>query len=155
MNTSQLDVRMLAVSYRDGAAVFPCQSELANLRAWIGREFSLIPCRVEFAHNDISLAECKASFVKSGILYISTAYNVHPFLSKEDNAKFRAVHDWHHIKAGVDDTLAGEFATFKHAIRTAPKCIHWMLFSEVVLQAAAAVYFGEFQAQKLVKVGGF
>ena len=155
MNTTKIDARMLATFYRDGAAVIPWGSELASLRAWIGREFAAIPCKVEFWQGDISLAECKEHFSKSGILNISTAYNIHPFLSKEDNAKFRAIHDWHHIETGADDTLAGEFATFNHAIRMAPKCIHWILFSEIVLQAAAAVYFGNFQAQKLVKVGGF
>ena len=155
MNTAKIDARMLALSYRDGAAVIPWGSELASLQAWIGREFAAIPCKVEFWQGDISLAECKAHFAKSGILNISTAYNVHPLLSKEDNAKFRAVHDWHHIETGADDSLAGEFATFEHAVRMAPKCIHWILFSEIVLQAAAAIYFGNFQAQKLVKVEGF
>lgn len=146
---------MLATSYRDGAAVTPWPSELASLQAWIGREFASIPCRVDFWQGDISLAECKSSFAQSGVLNISTAHNLHPFLSKADNAKFRSIHDWHHIETGGDDSLAGEFATFCHATRTAPKCIHWILFSEIVLQAAAAVYFGEFQTQKLVKVEGF
>ena len=155
MKTTKIDARMLATFYRDGAAVTPWGSELASLRAWIGREFAAIPCKVEFWQGDISLAECKEHFCKSGILNISIAHNSHPLLSKADNAKFRAIHDWHHIETSADDGLAGEFATFEHAVRMAPKCIHWILFSEIVLQAAAAVYFGEFQAQKLVKVGGF
>ena len=145
----------MALSYRDGAAVTPWPSELASLSAYIRREFAAIPCRVAFWDGDISLAECRASFTKSGILNISVAYNSHPFLSKADNAKFRAIHDWHHIETGADDSLSGEMVAYNHAARTAPKRIAWMLFSEIVLQAAAAVYFNEFQAQKLVKVRGF
>jgi hypothetical protein len=146
---------MLARAYQDSAAVTPSPLALAAFTAWIDSEFHAIPCEVQFWSGDISLAECKANFAKSGILNISVAYNLHPFLSKAENARFRAVHDWHHIETGADDSLEGEHSTYCHAASIAPLDIGWILFSEIVLQAAASIHFGAFQVQKLVKVGGF
>jgi hypothetical protein len=89
------------------------------------------------------------------MLNVSTANNTHPFLTPAQNVKFRAIHDWHHIEISRDDSLEGEHATYCHAASIAPRDIGWILFSEIVLQAAAAIHFGDFQPQKLVKVGGF
>jgi hypothetical protein len=146
---------MLATSYRDGAAITPTTFEIASLKTWIDTEFNAIPCAVRFWSGDIGLAECKAAFAQFGVLNISTANNIHPFLTPAQNAKFRAIHDWHHIEIGAPASLEGEYATYCHAASIAPHSIGWMLFSEIVLQAAAAIHFGDFQAQKLVKVGGF
>lgn len=150
-----LDPHVFARAYRDGAAVTPTPFALAAFTAWIDSEFNAIPCEVQFWSGDISLAECKATFAKCGTLNISTANSSHPFLTEHQNARFRAVHDWHHIETGADDSLEGEHSTYCHAASIAPLNIGWILFSEIVLQAAAFIYFGKFQAQKLVKVGGF
>ena len=88
----------------------------------------------------------------SGELVISTAFNHHPFLSYWENSQFRAVHDWHHVTSGADSTFKGELAAYQQAISTAPKEIWWILFSEIVLQAATAIATGEFAAQKLVRL---
>jgi hypothetical protein len=150
-----LDPYVFARAYRDGAAVTPSPFELENLRAWIDAEFNAIPCEVQFWSGDISLSECKEYFAKFGQLNISTANSSHPFLTEHQNARFRAIHDWHHIETGANDSLEGEHSTYCHAASIAPLNIGWILFSEIVLQAAASIYFNEFQAQKLVKVGGF
>lgn len=155
MEDFKLDSSVFARAYRDGAAVTPSSSALAAFTAWIDSEFHAIPCEVHFWTGDISLAECTATFAKCGTLNVSTANNSHPFLTEHQNARFRAVHDWHHIETGADDSLEGEHSTYCHAASIAPPSIGWILFSEIVLQAAASIYFKEFQAQKLVKVGGF
>jgi hypothetical protein len=146
---------MFATIYRDGAETIPTPSELASLKTWIQSEFNAIPCEVKFWTGDISLAECKANFARYGVLNISTAHNFHPYLTASQNAKLRAVHDWHHITIGADDSLSGEQATYFYAKNRAPKSIGWILLSEIVLQAASAIYFGEFKAQKLVKIESF
>jgi hypothetical protein len=146
-------VALFAKAYLEGATCPPTSAELQALNAWIEKEFLAIPCLVKFWTGDISLAECKAEFRESATLNVSTAYNSHPYLSKSSNAKFRAVHDWAHITLGADDSFNGEYATYWN--NNAPECIQWILFSEIVLQAAAAIYSGEFQAQKLVKYSDF
>jgi ubiquinone biosynthesis protein Coq4 len=80
------------------------------------------------------------------------AHNEHPHLSYSDNAKFRAVHDWHHIIGGADDSMKGEILTYFIARESAPVATHWLLFSEIILQAATATHTGKFAPQKLVKV---
>jgi len=144
---------LLAQAYVTGSDCAPTAAELQTLNDWIEREFCAIPCAVKFWTGDITLAECKAEFTKSGVLNISTAHNHHPYLSKLANAKFRAIHDWAHIELGADDSFNGEFTTWW--CNEAPESIQWILFSEIVLQAAAAIYFGEFQPQKLVKYADF
>lgn len=155
MIENSLDPQLFARAYRDGVAVIPTAFELATFKTWIDVEFNALPCEVKFWSGDISLSECRAEFIKSGALNVSTANSSHPFLTDHQNARFRAVHDWHHLETGADDSLNGEHSTFCHAAAIAPHSITWILFSEIVLQAAAYIYFGEFQAQKLVKVGGF
>lgn len=155
MKDFSLDPCLFAHAYRDGAAVVPTPFALATFTSWIDAEFKAIPCAVRFWTGDVSLTECKAAFTQFGVLNVSIANNTHPFLTPEQNAKFRAIHDWHHIETGADDSLNGEHTTYCHAASVAPHSIGWILFSEIVLQAAAAIHFGEFQAQKLVKVGGF
>lgn len=146
-------VALFAKAYQDGRECVPTPAELHFLNAWIESEFKAIPCAVKFWTGDISLAECKAEFRKSATLNVSTAHNSHPYLTKSANAKFRAVHDWQHIVLSADDSFSGEFSTWWN--NNAPDSIQWILFSEIVLQAAAAIYSGEFPAQKLVKYSDF
>jgi hypothetical protein len=143
----------LARAYVEGSDCPPTPAELQALIAWIEAEFEGIPCGVKFWTGDISLAECRTEFCKTGVLNISTAHNQHPYLSKSANAKFRAIHDWQHIVLSADDSFSGEFTTWWY--NQAPESIQWMLFSEIVLQAAAAIHYGEFQPQKLVKYSDF
>jgi hypothetical protein len=150
-NVESMAAEMFATTYRDRPETIPTPFELASLKTWIDSEFNAIPCEVKFWKGDISLAECRANFSRTGVLNISTAHNSHPYLTASQNARFRAIHDWHHIIIGADDSLSGERATYFYAKNKAPKSIGWILFSEIVLQAASFIYFGEFKAQKLVK----
>jgi len=152
-STGARPVALFARAYQDGAACPPTPVELLTLNDWIESEFTAIPCAVKFWTGDISLAECKAEFRNSATLNVSTAHNSHPYLTKSANAKFRAVHDWQHIVLSADDSFNGEFATWWN--NNAPESIQWILFSEIVLQAAAAIYSGEFPTQKLVKYSDF
>lgn len=144
-------IERLAMAYIHGDPVVPTHQELAALKQWIKAEFDAIPCRVDFHYQDIDLPTAKRIFTASGILAISVLENSHPYLTFQENAQFRAVHDWHHLANGFDSTFAGELAAFEAARLSAPSCIHWLLFSEIALQAAAMLHTGEFQPQKLVK----
>jgi hypothetical protein len=48
--------------------------------------------------------------------------------------------------------MHGEILTYFIAQKSAPVAIHWLLFSEIILQAATAIHTGKFAPQKLVKV---
>lgn len=140
----------------EAAECTPSSYEIAALKRWINEQFWQLPVPVDFHYEEIDLPLTATIFENSGILAISVLHNSHPYLSFTDNARFRAIHDWHHIQCGADSTMRGEIATFRHAKSTAPKSIHWLLFSEIVLQVAACLHNGgEFQAQRFVKVGGF
>lgn len=145
----------LARAFIDGAPQIPTDRELAMLNAWIDAEFRAIPVLVRFTPQDLDLPEMLANLRSTGELLISIANNDHPFLEGFQNAKFRAVHDWHHVVTGADSSFAGELAAFEHAAKHAPVEIKWMLFSEIVLQAAACIVTGRFQPQKLVRMPGF
>jgi hypothetical protein len=147
-------VGKLALAFINGEAVIPTDRELALLNAWIDAEFRQIPVPVRFTAADVDLPQMLATLRSTGELLISIAHNSHPFLEGFTNAKFRAVHDWHHVATGADSTFAGEFAAFVHAAQHAPSEIRWILFSEITLQAAACIATGEFQPQKLVRVPG-
>lgn len=142
---------VLAAEYLAALAAVPTDRELALFRGWIRAEFQGIPVMVRFEGSDIDLPEMLQRWETSGVLFVSTAFISHPFLTNTENALFRAVHDWHHIIVNADSTLNGEIATFEHACSTAPVEIRWMLRSEIVLQAAACIATGQFQPQKLVR----
>jgi len=147
-------VGKLARAFVDGAAEIPTGRELAMLNAWIEAQFRQIPVPVRFTAQDVDLPEMLATLRSTGDLLISIAHNDHPFLEGFTNAKFRAVHDWHHVITGADSSFTGELATFEHAAKHAPGEIRWMLFSEIAMQAAACIATGRFQPQKLVRMPG-
>jgi hypothetical protein len=148
-------VSRLAAMY-EAAECIPNDAEITALKRWINEQFRQLPVPVDFHYEEIDLALTVTIFENTGVLPISVLHNCHPYLSFTDNARFRAIHDWHHVLIGADSTLRGEISTFKHAKSTAPKSIHWLLFSEIVLQAAACIHNGgEFQPQRFIKAGGF
>jgi len=97
------------------------------------------------------LEDLKAAYKATGIIYISKDHNYSRVLPGRLNLQFRAVHDYAHIFCGGGFDLIGEWKTFQfqqyafHSART-----RWILFSEVVLQAAYALEKGEFGKQKLI-----
>lgn len=142
----------LARLYANGPAATPTTAELAAFRQWLWQQWRSIPARIVYTARDVDLATVKRIYLQVGTLLVSTANNAHPFFTFNENAQFRAVHDWHHIIGGSDDTMEGEISTYLVTRSTAPQSVWWILFSEIVLQAAAYYGAGAFQAQKLVRV---
>lgn len=142
-------------SLYDGEPSTPSDAELSDLVGFIDAQYMEISVPVIYVDCALNLPDTVQHLNDHGKLLISIAHNSHPYLTPAQNARFRAVHDWHHIESCADSTLSGEIKAFKLARNRAPKSIAWILFSEIVLQAAACIHHGEFQAQKLVKAGGF
>jgi len=141
----------LASQYLRSKGVRPSELEMTTFRNWLYLQFNRIRGFVEFTEAEVTPAEMVLTHCLDGKLLISTAHNRHPFLLPIENAWFRAVHDWHHLQAMAGYDLAGEILVCQYSQSTAPPEIHWMLWSEVVLQAAAAIQTKSFPRQKLVR----
>ena len=141
-----------AALYLKGKGQRPTTEERATFGNWLATQFNRIRGIVDFTSDEVSPEELMANYDLTGRLLISTAYNVHPHWLPVENAQFRAIHDWHHIQAGAGFDMAGEIKAYQHAAAHAPVALDWILFSEIVLQAAAAIHTGSFQRQKLVRV---
>lgn len=133
------------------ASVITRREHLALVK-WIATQSRTIAAPVVFTSDEISPSVFLRTYERTGSLIISTAHISHPCLTAGQNAWFRAVHDWHHLCQGADFDMFGEISAFLFARATAPREIWWILFSEIVLQAAATLHHGTFQAQKLVRV---
>ncbi len=103
---------------------------------------------------------------KNGVLKISKLFNNHPVFTKEENLKFRAVHDYYtHIVCNQDFGLRGELKAYNTHARLAPPLALPALFTEVVGQACYAIVNGKvddngdfipaFGDQKIAELPGF
>ena len=108
---------------------------------------------------------------KNKLLRISSLFNEHPgidkkIFTKEDNLKFRAVHDWYtHIICNQDFGLKGELKAYNTHATLAPPDALPALFTEVVGQACYAIDRGSvgengdfipgFGGQKFARLNGF
>lgn len=141
----------LASLYQKGEHTEPTPHELNLFGLWLNNQFATITGTVRFTKDEVSPELLIDTYIRTGDLLISSANNQSVW-SHSQNLMFRAVHDWHHIKAKARFDLIGEIQAYGEAAKTAPKSIHWILFSEIVLQAATAIHTGTFPAQKLVKL---
>ena len=147
-----INAATLADQYINGQAVEPTAEEIATFTDWVDSHFERIARRVQFTPDEVSPERMQYWWDHYALLLISTAHNEHPYWSAETNARFRAIHDWDHIHGSMGFDMAGELCAAGYAMSTAPESIRWILWSEVALQAAAAIHTGEFQPQKLVRI---
>lgn len=141
----------LATTYIRTKGSRPTSDEYGTFAEWVRIKFGRIQHLVDFTEQEVSPQLMQTHWDLWGRLLISTAHNTHPFWLPYLNAQFRAIHDWDHIQHGCGYDLDGEVSAFVAASETAPESIRWILYSEIVLQAAAAIHTGAFQRQKLVK----
>lgn len=141
----------LGLFYVQRPGALPTGAELADFRLWLADQWDSLPAPVVAVPYDLSLSGMIELYKRTGRIVVSYANNNHPVLSWSENVQFRAIHDWHHIIAGADDSLLGEMRAYQQAKSTAPRSIWWILRSEIVLQAAAFYYTGTYQVQKLVR----
>lgn len=140
-----------ANAYLTGSHCDPTPGERQTFLTWLASQYDAIKANVRFTPSEVDPAQLKLRYVNTGQILISTAHSDSLWLDRASNAHFRAVHDWHHLEHGLDFDVDGEHAAYLVAISSAPKAIHWILKSEIYLQAAACVETGSFQPQRLVK----
>lgn len=137
--------------YQQGKHTEPTSYEKILFDLWLNWQFDSIPLPVRFTDDEVSPELLIDTYIRTGDLLISSANNQSVWTHAQ-NLMFRAVHDWHHIKAKAKFDLIGEIQAYGEAVKTAPESIHWIFFSEIVLQAATAIHTGTFPVQKLVKL---
>ncbi|MCL1467141.1 hypothetical protein [Argonema galeatum] len=122
---------------------------------WIRRLYIDLPIITRYVYGQPyhSSEEMAAKVKKTGVLEISVDFNNPVVLSPATNLFFRAIHDSHHILLNAPFSWEGEIKAVRHFCSlTKNNIFHRILFSEIILQAAA--YFalgGQFpNEQKLV-----
>jgi hypothetical protein len=158
---------LVGKAYMDAPMFEP--EAVASYRAmipFVERMFKQIESRVkiEFVnfHPYESAEELRKDVEETGVLRISTADSDHPVFTNEENAKFRAIHDYmSHIQGigsrGTEFSLRGEIAAYNIHLKTIPKAAIPALFTEVIGQVCAYYYLGgKFpEKQKIAILPGF
>ena len=91
--------------------------------------------------------------ISTRYLVISTDNNFHPIWTREENLRFRAVHDWYgHILTGYDFTLDGELAAYRATGELHTPSAKHALFTEVYVQALYYAVLGHFGEQKVTLI---
>lgn len=110
------------------------------------RLYERIPVPVRWTENDPygSFEEMQRRVKEEEVFYVFSGGTHPPHLTREENIRGRAVHDWFgHLDAGVDFSLEGEYKKWKHVRSHYPPETWNFLFAEVVGQLCAAIYLPE------------
>ncbi|WP_156093081.1 hypothetical protein [Planktothrix serta] len=151
-----------SANYRKRLAIWylECKGHTLNRRdqkafsEWVRLLYQKLPFLVEYVAGQPykTASEMTEDVRQTGVLKISTDFNDPVVLTPEYNLFYRAIHDSHHILGGWDFSWEGELAACQYFCSlTNNRLYHRILFSELILQAAAYLYLGDFpQEQKLV-----
>lgn len=132
------------------------------LRDSIDRLYRRLLSRVEVVFVDgqpySTAAQMRREVARSGVLFISRDFDEHPFFSREENLRFRTVHDYvvHIVGKGHPEFgQRGEIRAFNLHRALAPPAAWPALFTEVVGQVCYETVHGRFPAQKVALLDGF
>lgn len=90
---------------------------------------------------------------REGILHISNLHGP-TYWSSSVTIKARAIHDWYaHILPGNSFSWEGEVNAYKASLALYPKDLHWMVYSELILQVAQLLVYRGVE-QKIVYCRG-
>lgn len=125
--------------------------DLSRYRAITDELYTTIPVTVAAVNHQpyVDVYDMKELVERSGILYISTLHGP-PYWSFETTIKTRAVHDWFaHIMPGNNFSWEGEVAAYKASLPHFPADLHWLVYSEIILQTTQLLIHGDVQ-QKII-----
>jgi len=143
-----------AVAYRErecSASLPDVRAMLDALRTLVLAAFYRLPFRVDVVDHDpyVDVGAMVADVANGRMLVWSGASEGLSQWDARTNWAFRAVHDWDHIRYGLDFSFGGEREAFRAIAARYPQLAP-VLYSEIVLQAAYAGYYGAFAPQKVV-----
>lgn len=127
---------------------------IAELHDRITEAFHMLPCKILFVDEPLDdFEEVKKHFKMTDVIKISKLNNNSDLLPGNLNLWFRAWHDFIHLECDFSFTFEGEYHVFlKQSIGLSDKAKQ-ILFSEIVLQASYALFYGTFaEIQKVVLI---
>ena len=159
----QSTLEIFAHAYKFGEAQKPSEQAIENITNTVHNlYFDYCDKGITFEFVDYEpyqdYGEMLYKFRKNNHLLVSTLHNESIF-DKETNLLFRAVHDMHHIEYRAGFDFSGELFCARYFMNSFFRLEHQLeerqiLFSEIALQAAFALYYGEFALeQKVVYCG--
>jgi hypothetical protein len=125
-----------------------------ELHEYVNSQYQLIPCIVNFVPQLLDDYEVvKRGYTEKGVLNISTLNSNSRLFPGDLNLRFRAIHDYVHLRNNLDFSYEGEWQTWLIQSRHLSTEARGVLFSEIVLQASYALYYGSFpEYQKIILI---
>jgi len=157
--------QVLGNAYLSGKEATVSVEAKSLLKEWVEYEYDALRFKVTFCSDGLpsDFNEIRQQ-IEAGELRVYDGGSGSVWCDHETNLKFRAVHDYHHALASVDFTFKGEYDAYHFGSNrlhqwASDECLpeEWereadrVLFSEIVLQAAAFFILGDFpETQKVV-----
>jgi hypothetical protein len=151
MESAVMDVRMvLGRNYMEGTYETEnsdlVKEDFRKIAAISSELFEKIPYTVIFTEDDHykSAKKMREKVTETGVIYIFSGNNDHPYLTPEENLKGRAVHDvFAHMVCGCPFSFQGELNAYYEQRKHYPEEVWATLFAEIPMQTAAFYYNGK------------
>jgi hypothetical protein len=146
-------VEMLAKLYLESKPAELSDTAIRELCDWLWQEFQSKPQNLEFSwyQRYNSAAEMFDDIQQSHLWMSAENYGTSLGLNPIYNFIFQAVHNSSHYAAGIDFSLEGEIAAYRHMAKRASSLnIQKIIYSESVLRPAAYIFLGEAPVSKIV-----
>lgn len=134
------------------AATISTQTQ-AQLCDWLMEEFQQLPLNLLFSDGQhyCSPEEVFADIEQDRLWVDTEAYDTSIYPNPFYGAVLAAVHDYDHYRSQSDWTFEGEIAAYRATANRTPSLeIQKILYSQIVLRAAAHLYLGHLPEPKIV-----
>lgn len=154
-------IHALGKLYLDSPAHNLTTDERKVITDYIHNEYKSLPVTVLCWDSDpySSHLEMFNDIEKNGEIKIFKGGTAPQYLGRGFNLMLRAVHDWHHYRSRSDFSFEGELRTWEHASCTdgpdKSRFLRQFLYSEIVAQAAAYHYLGDYPKEQKVVLFDF
>jgi hypothetical protein len=147
-------VEKLAKLYLQGKPAQISVQTQKELCEWLMQEFRQTPLNAQFS-DELRYRNAAEMFadVEQGHLWVSAeeGYDNSIYKNPFYGFAFLVMHDYDHYVTGSDWSLEGEITAYKAAASRAPSLeIQKILYSQIVLRAAAYIYLGHAPEPKTV-----
>ncbi|WP_199299835.1 transposase [Trichocoleus sp. FACHB-262] len=147
-------VEKLAKLYLEGKPAQILEQTQAELCDWLMQQFRQTPLNAQFS-DDLRYQKVAEMFmdIENDHLWVSAeeGYDNSIYSNPFYGFAFLVMHDYDHYLTGSDWSLGGEITAYKAAASRAPSLeIQKILYSQIVLRAAAYLYLGHAPEPKTV-----
>jgi hypothetical protein len=150
MNAKLVTLAQLYLASHPAEISAATQAELSD---WLMGEFRQLPLKLLFSDypHYHSPAEVFADIEQDQLWVNTEAYETAIYTNPFAGAVLAAVHDYDHYQTQSDWSWAGEVTAYRAIANRAPSLeIQKILYSQIVLRAAAHIYLGHLPNSKIV-----